>query len=148
MKRFQFPLERVRRWRGEQADLEEMKLERLFADLNGMERQREELSAERTQAETILNCGQPISADELSRLDAFRQYVQARCNALHRLEREQAAKIAEQRQRVMQATRQFELLERLRKKNLLQWSAASSKEQESMAAELYLARRRRSSSLR
>ena len=147
MKRFHFPLERVRRWRGEQADLEEMKLERLFAELSAIQRQREELLSERIQAETLLNCGQPISAEELARLDAFRQYVQARCISLDQIERDQAAKIAQQRQRVVEARRQFELLERLRKKNLMQWQGASNQEEETLAAELYLARRRRPSAL-
>ena len=147
MKRFRFPLERVRRWREEQADLEEIKLERLFSELSAIQRQHEELLSERTQAETILNSGKPISAEELARLDVFRQHVQARCISLDQLEREHAAKIAQQRQRVVEARRQFELLERLRMKNLMQWRGASNQEQEALAAELYLARRRRPSSL-
>ena len=147
MKRFHFPLERVLRWRGEQADLQAMKLERLFAELNSIERQREELIAERSQAERILTFEQPISAEELYRLDSFRQYVQARCMSLDQLEREQAGKIAQQRQCLMEATRQYELLDRLRKKNLLQWTAANDKQQEALAAELFLGRRRGPSTL-
>jgi hypothetical protein len=42
---------------------------------------------------------------------------------------------------VIQARRDAELLERLKRKALAEWQAASDREQESLATELYLAKR-------
>ena len=140
MKRFNFPLERVRRWRGEQADLEAMKLERLFGDLSALERQRAQLLMDRAEAEGILNMQQPLPAAELSNLDSFRQYVQARCQSIEGLKQLQQDKIAKQREVLMEASRQYELLERLRKRNLLKWKTESDREQEALATEMFLAR--------
>lgn len=140
MKRFNFPLERVRRWRGEQADLEAMKLERLFGELSALERQRAELLTDRTNAEALLKTRQPMAAEELSHLDSFRQYVQARCQSIEDLKQQQDDKIGKQREILMEARRQYELLDRLRKKNLSEWRADSNKEQEALAAEMFLAR--------
>jgi hypothetical protein len=41
---------------------------------------------------------------------------------------------------VLEARRQFELLDDLREKALAKWKAASDKEQETLAGELFLAR--------
>ena len=49
----------------------------------------------------------------------------------------------EQLSRVIEARRKFELLDRLREAALNEWQAAVNKEQEDLAAELFLARSRR-----
>ncbi len=48
--------------------------------------------------------------------------------------------MGEQRQQVMEARRQFELLDRLQQKAWHEWRAAGNKEQEDLAAELFLAK--------
>jgi len=117
-----------------------MKLERLFGDLSALERQRAQLLMDRAEAEGILNMQQPLPAAELSNLDSFRQYVQGRCQSIEGLKQQQEDKIGKQREVLMEARRQYELLERLRKKNLSEWRADSDKEQEALAAEMFLAR--------
>ncbi|HEV3145726.1 MAG TPA: hypothetical protein VGZ47_17695 [Gemmataceae bacterium] len=77
---------------------------------------------------------------ELESLDSFRLYVRGRVRDLESQERQCEAKIVEQRNHVLEARRQFELLERLREKALTEWRAAGNKEQEEMAAELFLAK--------
>lgn len=143
MKRFDFPLESVWRWRREQADVEELKLQQLYSSLNEIAVQRRVLVSEREQAQAGVTMQIAVAAEELSRLDAFRQFVQARCQTLDALTRQQEGKIAQQRGRTIDAKRQFELLQRLRQKALLEWRAAYEKEQEEVAAELFLARRKR-----
>jgi hypothetical protein len=49
--------------------------------------------------------------------------------------------LIERRARVLEARRQFELLEKLRKESLGAWKTAVNKEQEDLAAELFLARK-------
>jgi flagellar biosynthesis chaperone FliJ len=144
MKRFHFPLERVLRWRAEQADLETMKLERLLAELRSLEGQRAQLLAERSDAERILDTRQPMAGEELSNLDSFRRYVQARCGLLEGLKQQQESKIAKQRAVLMEARRKYELLQRLRKKKALVWRTDNDQEHEALAAEMFLARRKRS----
>jgi hypothetical protein len=51
--------------------------------------------------------------------------------------------ILEQRQRVIRARRDAELLDRLKKKSLQEWQTASDREQEKLDSELFLAKRTR-----
>lgn len=141
MKRFNFPLDRVRRWRLEQLNVEELKLQQLRAELEGLAASkrliREELSE--TQRQVL---GQvSMQANELETLDAYRLHIRGRIRELENREWERGTKVIEQRARVIEARRQFELLEQLRQKSFGAWKTALDKEQEDLAAELFLARR-------
>jgi hypothetical protein len=143
MKRFEFSLERVRVWRDEQAALQELKLHDILAELNALETERGRTEEELRSAEWAIR-GQPVvEAGELATLDAFREHtrIRLRDNADQRRLCEQ--RVRDQRQRVIEARRQFELLDRLQKKALFEWKAAREKEQEELAAELFLGKRQR-----
>ena len=140
MKRFHFPLETVRRWRLERAGIEELKLRQILAE-------KERLSAAKGQIQGQLSqtvqqvLGQPsIPAFELESLDSFRVHVGGRVRKLEDQEKGCEARLVEQRNKVREARRQFELIERLRQKALTEWRAAGNKEQEDLAAELFLAK--------
>ncbi|HXA65168.1 MAG TPA: hypothetical protein VNV82_08455 [Bryobacteraceae bacterium] len=140
MKRFHFPLETVRRWRLERAGIEQLKLRQILAE-------KERLSAAKGQIQGQLSqtvqqvLGQPsIPAFELESLDSFSVHVRGRVRKLDSQERECEARIVDQRNKVLKARRQFELIERLRQKALTEWRAAGNKEQEDLAAELFLAK--------
>jgi len=49
------------------------------------------------------------------------------------------AQAEQQRQKVVEARRQAELLEKLKGRALAEWQAASGREEETLASELYLA---------
>lgn len=143
MKRFEFPLERVRRWRSEQASLEEVKLRQLIAVKAQMEATRRQAEAEgRRSAEQVL-AKTSLEASELHSLDAYRLHIRRRISDLDDRARQCEAQITRQRQRVIEARRRFELLDRLRTAALEEWRAAGNKEQENLAAELFLAKSRR-----
>jgi hypothetical protein len=143
MKRFQFPLDRVRSWRAGQAALEELKLEQLRENLEALKLERRNIDVERSRSEQAV-LGQPtIEASELESLDAYRSHARTRIRDLENRERQTEAQVERQRQRVIQAWRDAELLERLKRKALSEWQAASGREQETLAAELYLAKRAR-----
>ncbi|HUA21409.1 MAG TPA: hypothetical protein VMB25_21830 [Bryobacteraceae bacterium] len=143
MKRFEFPLERVRRWRAEQAGLEELKLRQLLASKTQLEAARRRAEAEgRKSAEQVL-AQAFLEASELHYLDGYRRHIQKRVRDLDNHVRQCEAQAAKQRQRVIEARRQFELLDRLRTTALAEWRAAGNKEQEDLAAELFLAKSRR-----
>jgi hypothetical protein len=71
--------------------------------------------------------------------------VRAQGRALDQIRCQQEEKIAAQRERVIEARRKFELLQRLQQSALLQWKAAFNKEQEEVASELFLAKMNRDS---
>ena len=151
MKRFNFRLEQVRKWRQEQADAEEMRLGQLNAErLRNQELQREiTAAAEESQRKVLAQAS--VTAEDLGSLEAFHDYAQ---HEVHRLQAQEAQidkRIVEQRQKALEAHRSFQLLDGLRDKALLTWTAARDKEQDELGAELYLAQfpnnRRRSKSL-
>jgi hypothetical protein len=140
MKRFHFPLETARRWRLERAGIEELKLRQILAEKQKLAAAKGQIQGE--MAQTVRQVlGQPsIPSLELESLDSFRLHVRGRVHKLENQERECEARIVEQRNKVLEARRQFELIERLRQKALTEWRAAGNKEQEDLAAELFLAK--------
>jgi hypothetical protein len=140
MKRFEFPLETVRRWRLERAGIEELKLRQMLAEKQRLAASKGQIQSE--MAQTLRQVlGQPsIQSRELESLDSFRLYTRGRVRDLEDQEQKCEARIVEQRTKVLEARRQFELLERLRQKAITEWRAAGNKEQEEMAAELFLAK--------
>jgi len=143
MKRFQFPLDRVRRWRAGQAALEELKLEQLRERWTklGEEKRAIEGACAHSQREVLR---QPsMEAGDLQSLDAYRLHARTKIRDIEIRERQTEAQVEQQRQRVIQARREAELLERLKRQALDEWRAASDREQETLAAESYLAKRSR-----
>jgi 5-methylcytosine-specific restriction endonuclease McrBC GTP-binding regulatory subunit McrB len=142
MKRFNFPLDRVRRWRLEQLDVEELKLQHLRDELEGLAASKRLIQDEvaETQREVL---GQAyMRSAELETLDSYRIYNRGRIRDLENREWERGTRVVEQRAKVIEARRQFELLEQLRKKSFGAWKAAVDKDQEDLAAELFLGRYR------
>jgi len=140
MKRFHFPLETVRRWRLERAGIEEVKLRQILGEKQKLAAAKGQIQGQLSQTvQQVL--GQPsIPAFELESLDSFSVHVRGRVRKLDSQERECEARIVDQRNKVLKARRQFELIERLRQKALTEWRAAGNKEQEDLAAELFLAK--------
>jgi hypothetical protein len=140
MKRFDFPLERVRRWRLEQLNLEELKLQQALAERQTLALAKEQIRREMQRAGQEVLSRPVLESGELENLDSFRLYVCGRIRGLENRERQAEARIVEQRGRVLEGRRQVELLERLRQKALGEWRAAADKEQETLAAEMFLAK--------
>jgi flagellar export protein FliJ len=143
MKRFSFPLERVRRFRSEQASVEELKLGQLRDRLSalGEAKQRVELARARSEREVL---GQPsIASYEVQNLEAYRRHAASKIRALEAQQRQCETQVREQRQRLIEARQRAELLERLKQKALEEWTTANNREEEALATELYLAKRAR-----
>jgi hypothetical protein len=141
VKQFQFPLDRVRRWRAGQAALEELKLEHLREQLTRLREEGRRIEAERENSQREL-LGQPtMEATDLQSLDLFRLHARNKMRDIESQALQVEAQANEQRRRVVEARRNADLLERLKQKALGEWQAASSREQETFATELFLARR-------
>lgn len=139
MKRFHFPLDRVRRWRQEQAGLEELKLQRWYAQLSALSEERARAESERAVNERNVLGQRSVEARELQALEAYRLRVRAAIGGIERRRAEVTAEIEKQRLRLMEARRRAELLERLKSRMFDDWQAAADHEEETVAGELYLA---------
>ena len=142
MKRFQFPVEKVRLWRDQQAQMEELKLQQLHAELHRFITQQQDLQNEANRAELAVKQGGPIAADELARLDDFKRYVRACTRKLDEQRRQLEAKIVLQQQALVEARRKVELLNRLKELAFSKWISTRDKEQEELSSELFLAKRK------
>jgi len=140
MKRFDFPLERVRRWRAEQLNLEELKLQQAFAERQALARAKQQIRDELDRESRQVLAKPALESLDLEALDSFRYHVRDRVRDLENRESQAEQRIVAQRQKVIEARRQFELLDRLRTKALTEWTAAADKEQETLAAEMFLAK--------
>ena len=140
MKRFDFSLETVRRWRLERAGVEELKLRQILAEKQTLAATKQQIERETAQTVRKLLAQRSVASIELASLDSFRLFVRGRIRDLESQERQCEARIIAQREKVVEARRQFELLDRLRQKAFTEWRAAGNKEQEEMAAELFLAK--------
>jgi len=143
MKRFDFPLERVRRWRREQAELEELKLQQLRAQLAGLAAARRQIETDASESHQQVWSQARIDSWMLESLDSYRKHSASQIRNLENQRRQVEANVQQQLGRVMEARRKFELLDRLRDDALHEWQGAANKEQEDLAAELFLAKTRR-----
>lgn len=140
MKRFDFPLERVREWREKQVAVEEAKLERLFRELEAITAARAELEAEQARNEQMVVQSAGVTASDLQALDGFRRYVKAERARIENLRADCNKRIEEQRAAILEARRRYELLARLKQRSLRLWTAEMNRELEANAAEAYLAK--------
>ena len=140
MQRFRFPLEKVREWRGTQVELEEARLEKLLGERQQLEATLAQLDAGRVLEERAVLRMTRVSAEQLAALDYYRIYVEERKRQTQAQIAECGGRIARQRTRLMEARRNFQLLDRLKERRLAEWRLDFSREQEALAGELYLAR--------
>ena len=140
MKRFNFPLERVRRWRLEQLNIEELKLQQVREERQALVDAKQLVRNEFAKSQQEVLAQRSVPGGELENLDSFRLHVHDRIRGIENLEQQSEAKVVEQRNRVLEARRQFELLDGLRVKALTKWHAEADREQETLAAELFLSR--------
>jgi len=142
MKRFSFPLERVRRFRSEQASLEESKLRQFQGHLAALGSEKRGMELARARSEQGVLAQPSIEASELQSLESFRRHIGNIIRDIGNRERQCEAQVVDQRQRLMEARQKAELLERLKQKALDEWTTSSNREEEALATELYLAKRR------
>ena len=88
MKRFQFPLESVRRWRAGQATLEEAKLEQLRGNLQALREEKQNIETERGRSEREVLGQASIEATDLETLDAFRLHARSKIRDIETRQRQ------------------------------------------------------------
>jgi hypothetical protein len=147
---FRFPLERVLEWRRTQLEMEEMRFRAAAAALAELDRMRAELGAAGMKAESQVREWSKVSGEDLAALGNFRLRIKQKERDIDGMRAQRLRRLAERESALLEARRRCRLLERLKERRIEEWQAASDREMEAMAAELYLAGRgrRRSSGVR
>jgi hypothetical protein len=140
MRRFQFRLERVLDWYGNQFQIEQAKLAASMAALNALQRNMASFHAECLSVERDILSRRDIAARDFPALGLYRlrarKLEQEFSQELQR--REQA--VRDQMQQVQEAQRRLRLLEKLRDRRLAEHRYNEDKELEALAAEAFLAK--------
>ncbi|MGH9721621.1 MAG: hypothetical protein ACRD8O_15545 [Bryobacteraceae bacterium] len=140
MRKFQFELSRILDWRRRQLEVEETKLAPLLAEQRAIETERAATEREETEANVAIATVHSTTGEELAAFDAYRLYLKDVRKRIESRLANCANSIEKQRQAIVTARRQVRLLERLKERRRNEWQAAADREQENLAAELYLAR--------
>ena len=147
MKRFDFPLERVRQYRKLQADTEQARLEQAQARLNAVETMIAELNRQKRNESMHSRAarlqGGRQAVDDGIQHTRFQTYL-SRMDQVLQQQRAQAAQAMErQRLVLLEARRKFEILDEFRTTSRAEWQAGFDREQDLLAGELHLAKHAR-----
>ncbi len=150
MKRFEFPLERIRQYRKLQMETEQARLEECRARLLAVEELFRELARQREQSAADIRvqeaAGNELEVSSPAQAAQFRGYL-GRVETMLEARRRTAEDALEAQRKVVIAARQkFEVLDRYRGTSLKTWQSDFNREQEALASELFLAKWRPSRS--
>ena len=148
MQKFRFSLESAMQHRQLQIDLQRAKLESLYAELRRLVGDEKTLLEEKEFADSVVKGVDPCFSLSLMALDNFSRHVSAQKTILEQHRTECTRRIAEQQFELMNAQRDYDLLDKLRKKKLAEWHRAAEREQEQVAADVHMARFARDSVIR
>jgi len=140
VKKFQFPLERVRRFRKLQMETEQVKLEQLQAHLASIDSMEAELHRQKQQADQALVESPTVGTPELAVVDSFRAYTQRMANIFALRRAQVQEEILMQKENLLVARQKYEVLERLKSNRHAKWKYDLHREVEQLATEAYLAR--------
>lgn len=139
MKKFEFRLDSVLRWRGSQLQLERAKLSTLQGEEARLKLELQSHGNQRREAVALLQEAERFETVELRALSAFLMGSAARENELHDQIARRQQLIEMQRAQVLVAERNVKLLEKLRDKRLVAWTADFHKHIDAAAEEAWLA---------
>jgi len=147
MKRFVFPLERVRQYRKMQLEIEHARLEQCGARLAAVQIMESELQRQRLNSDQDLRDdaapGRAVPTADLTTLPAWRGYLSRMEHVLTERKAESSREFLRQRESVLDARRRYEALDRRRGKAQETWRNGLDREEEAFANELFLGRWKR-----
>ena len=140
MTTFKFRLESVMRWRKSKLEVEQFTLSRLAVERARWDHVLAELETSRAHADRLVLSSESVHGRDLQAMVRYKELIgKQKQMALSRCA-ECDRKMEQQRERLLQARREFRLLEKLRHVRRTEWEAAVDREFEMLAAESYLAR--------
>lgn len=149
MKRFEFPLERVRQYRKLELDTEHARLEQAQARLNAVDAMITDLHRQEKQEEQesreARSKGGHTAVENALQHTRFQSYLLRMAHMLDQQRAQVAQALERQRLVLLEARRRFEILDRFRQSSRAEWQAEFNREQENLAGELFLAKHARES---
>jgi flagellar export protein FliJ len=140
VKKFHFRLARVLEWRRQQLELEESRLAPLFAERDAFITSLAEIGRDEEQTRRGIADAGASDAQELAAGGDWLQHLQSRRKKVQAAIEECQGRVKAQQAAILEARRKVRLIERLEQRHLSEWGAAVDREQEALAAELFLAR--------
>lgn len=140
MKHFQFQLQRVLELRSQQAEVERARLQSLLNGRTRFLRDRDNLLQQKLRAAADVRSAPSISGSDLCALASFDRYVLKRRMVMDKQLAQLDKQIEIQTAALRESERKVKLLEKLKERRLIDWTAERDKELEAAAAESYLAR--------
>lgn len=140
MKKFNFPLEKLRMWKQKQLEAEVVRLGQYQAEQESLRLKRLAMLREE---ELVLHAVRELpepSPEGMQAADDFRQWCLREGGRLNADEREAGRRVSMQREVVLEARRGVEALEKLKETKQRQWRDTVDKETEEMVADLVVAR--------
>lgn len=140
MKKFRFPLDRLLNYRRALLAAEQARLEKMLAEQRALRERRAALEREDGAIRENLRRLPELTSAELEAAALFRRYAEAETVRLLSAEGELASRLERQREALLSARREVEVLERLREKKRGEWRRELDREMEAQVAELVVAR--------
>ena len=143
MKKFQFRLDGLRRYRNMLFEQEQARLQELLRERDALEARRRGLENEMEESRQRILGLRAVSAEDLAALHGFRRYVDAEGRRIDEAQSRLGERIAHQRAAMHAERRRVEALDGLKERRLETWRKEVDKETEQAVAELVIARFRR-----
>jgi hypothetical protein len=139
MTQFHFSLEKVLRWRSLELAAEEAKLEQLLREQLRLQTLRADLSTEKSKLDQSLDTLPDLRGADLRAVSAHTLSLKRQADNLVKLVAKCERDLAEQKKNYRAAKQRFRLLEELRARKFEEWRREQAHEQETLAAESFLA---------
>jgi len=140
MKRFEFRLARVRDYRRQQVELEEVRLQSICAAEQALEGQRARLLNETADTRRALMVTDSAVSQELAALDSYLRHLAAATKIVGVKLDECRERIVMQQKALVEARRRVRLMEILEERQFREWRTGLDREQENLSSELFLTR--------
>ncbi|MBS1834478.1 MAG: hypothetical protein JST65_17305 [Acidobacteria bacterium] len=140
MKKFQFRLEAVARWRSAKLESEENRYRTLVSEDARLKREMEQLDEAAARERRAVSENTRISGTQLAYLHEFQVFAAREMIRLTAEKENLERQIAEQFQLVLKERQGVQLLDKLRQKALIEWNTEFHKELQLLADEAYNAR--------
>jgi flagellar export protein FliJ len=140
VKAFRFPLDRALHIRRAQLEIEQAKHQRLLRDREQLELNVMKIQTETAAARNAIATQALLVPGEISTMPDYLRSTKQSLLKLDQTRQELVKKTQEHRRQLLEAERRVKLLEKLRTKRLGAWEIETQKEQETFAADAYLAR--------
>jgi hypothetical protein len=139
MRRFQFRLDSVLGWRTVELEIEEGRLEQLFAERRNWDAQALAVEDGRRDAARVLTA-ETLDGQQLAAFSFHRRHLEREAGRIAGRRADCEKRIALQQRKVAEAERKIRLLERLKERRLAEWTIEFNRELEAQASETFLSK--------